>query len=62
MDTTNVNFRLDKKTKKEAEELFEDLGRAPPSAGWRPSGADELRVRRGWQTRSGAPVLPGQSR
>ena len=26
MDTTNVNFRLDKKTKKEAEELFEDLG------------------------------------
>ena len=26
METTNVNFRLDKKTKKEAEELFEDLG------------------------------------
>ena len=26
MDATNVNFRLDKKTKKEAEELFEDLG------------------------------------
>ena len=26
MDTTNVNFRLDKKTKKEAEELFEALG------------------------------------
>lgn len=26
METTNVNFRLDKQTKKEAEELFEDLG------------------------------------
>lgn len=26
MGTTNVNFRLDKQTKKEAEELFEDLG------------------------------------
>lgn len=26
METANVNFRLDKQTKKEAEELFEDLG------------------------------------
>ena len=26
MDTTNINFRIDRKTKKEAEELFEDLG------------------------------------
>lgn len=26
METTNINFRIDKKTKKEAEELFEDLG------------------------------------
>ena len=26
METTNINFRIDKETKKEAEELFEDLG------------------------------------
>lgn len=26
METANVNFSLDKQTKKEAEELFEDLG------------------------------------
>lgn len=26
METTNINFRIDKETKKQAEELFEDLG------------------------------------